>query len=64
MSDSLGAFQIEMSFFDYSRDANRGASSDQLILGQINFLIFKTTKLALKLEFKTLIEKMCLHIFL
>lgn len=32
-----GAFQIEMSFFDYSRDANRGASSDQLILGQINF---------------------------
>ena len=35
-----------------------------MILGQINFLIFKTTKLALKLEFRTLIEEMCLHIFL
>jgi len=33
-----GMYQIEASFFDYSREANRGeASADQWIFGQINF---------------------------
>lgn len=33
-----GMFQIEASFFDYSRDANKGiGSDDQWIYGQINF---------------------------
>lgn len=33
-----GMYQIEASFFDYSRDANRGeGSADQWIFGQINF---------------------------
>jgi hypothetical protein len=33
-----GMFQIEASFFDYSRDSNSGfSSSDQWIYGQINF---------------------------
>lgn len=35
-----GMFQIEASFFDYSRDANKGiGSADQWIYGQINFKI-------------------------
>jgi Putative MetA-pathway of phenol degradation len=32
-----GMCQIEMSFFDYSRDANPGSASDLWIYGQINF---------------------------
>ena len=31
-----GMIQLEMSFFDYSRDANQGTASDQWIYGQIN----------------------------
>lgn len=34
-----GMYQIEMSFFDYSRDANQDAVSDQWIYGQINFKV-------------------------
>jgi len=35
-----GLYQIEASFFDYSRDANRGqGSAEQWIFGQINFKI-------------------------
>lgn len=32
-----GMFQVEMSFFDYSRDADRGMVSDQWIYAQANF---------------------------
>lgn len=32
-----GMFQIEMSFFDYSRDSHPGAVSEQWIYGQVNF---------------------------
>lgn len=32
-----GMFQVEMSFFDYARDADQGTVTDQWIYGQINF---------------------------
>lgn len=32
-----GMFQVEMSFFDYSRDLDRGAREEAWVFGQINF---------------------------
>lgn len=34
-----GMFQVEMSFFDYSRDGDRGSRIEDWILGQMNFKV-------------------------
>ena len=34
-----GMFQVEMSFFDYSRDGDRGTSVEDWVFGQVNFKI-------------------------
>ncbi len=48
-----GMFQVEMSFFDYSRDGDRGMSVDDWIVGQVNFKIGVAENADLQIIFDT-----------
>ena len=48
-----GLFQVEMSFFDYSRDGDRGASVEDWIFGQVNFKIGVAENADLQFVFDT-----------